>query len=289
MDLEARLRGHVQRLAGDIGERNVFRARAYDRAAEYVRRCWEKQGYAVAVSHHVVDTIACRTLEATIPGSSEIVLVGAHYDSVQGCPGANDNATGVAAMIEISGALREARPARTVRFVAFPNEEPPYFETDEQGSRIYARKARERGDDIRAMLSLETIGCYSNEPGSQQYPALVGWLRPDRGNFISVVGDRSSSPLVDDVVRHFKEAGDFPIESIATFRWVPGVGWSDHAAFWDCGYPAVMITDTAPFRYPHYHLPTDTPEKIDYPSFARVTAGLTHVVRSLAGCDSLAG
>lgn len=170
-----------------------------------------------------------------------------------------------------------------MRFVAFVNEEPPIFPTDEMGSAHYARAARSRGDDIRAMFSLETIGYYRDEPGSQQYPAFLSWFYPARGNFLAFVANFRSRALMKRSVAAFRAANDFPVEHIATFASIPGVDWSDHRSFWREGYPAVMITDTALYRYPYYHSAFDTPDKLDYPRLARVTEGLLGMLQRLAG------
>lgn len=281
--IEKDVRAHVQKLAGDIGERNVGRRDAYTRAADYIRDAWRDQGFTVAESTYDVAGYASRTLEVTIPGATNaIVLFGAHYDSVAGAPGANDNATGVAAMLAISRALRRESFKRTLRFVAFPNEEPPYFETPLQGSRVYAAEARRRGDKIDAMVSLETIGYFTDAPKSQTYPPPLNHFYPSTGNFIAIVGNLPSRALAHRVILYFREASTLPAEVAAMFGWLPGVGWSDHASFWEQGYDAVMATDTAPFRYPHYHDSNDTPDKIRYPELARVTHGFVHVARRLA-------
>jgi Zn-dependent M28 family amino/carboxypeptidase len=282
---ETNLKRHVTALAGEIGERNVYRAPQLRRAADYLRAQWHAQGYTVGAQPYLLAGAQWENLEVTLPGTtraSEIVIVGAHYDSVAGSPGANDNGSGVAALLELSRLLARERPLRTVRFVAFVNEEPPFFAGREMGSRVYARAARARNEDIRAMLSLETIGYYSNEPGSQRYPPLFRYFYPEQGNFIAFVANFGSRALLRESVAAFRAASDFPLEHVATFGWIPGVDWSDHGSFWHEDYPAIMVTDTAPYRYPYYHSKRDTPEKLDYPSLARVTGGLAAVVRALA-------
>jgi Zn-dependent M28 family amino/carboxypeptidase len=191
-----------------------------------------------------------------------------------GSPGANDNASGVAALLEISRRFALIEPAMTTRFVAFVNEEPPFFMSDQQGSMVYAKLARDRGDDIRLMASLETIGCYSNRPGSQQYPPLFNLLYPDCANFIGIVSDFHSRTVMRRLAQAFRAHSDFPLQTVATFRFIPGVSWSDHRSFWQYGYQGVMITDTALYRYPYYHAPSDTPDKLAYPELSRVTLGL---------------
>lgn len=271
------LQAHVQMLADDIGERNVFRPTALNDAALYIESEWSRQGYAVRRQVYEASGVECANLEVARNGGArqpEILLIGAHYDSVIGSPGANDNASGVAALLEITRKLAAIEPAMTVRFVAFVNEEPPFFMSSQQGSMVYAKAARDRGDDIRLMASLETIGWYSNRPGSQRYPPLFNLFYPDRANFIGMVSDFWSRAEMRRLAQAFRAHSDFPLQTVATFRLVPGVTWSDHRSFWRHGYHAVMITDTAPYRYPHYHAADDTPDKLAYPEFSRVTLGL---------------
>ena len=279
------LRKHVERLAGDIGERNLFVPNALQRAIGYIEHEWREQHYAVERLEYDVSGIRCANLIATREGSArqtEILLLGAHYDSVKGSPGANDNASGVAALLEISRMFQMVEPALSVRFVAFVNEEPPFFMTSQQGSMVYAQAARRRGEDIRLMASLETIGCYSDEPGSQVYPPLFGLFYPDRGNFLGMVSDFRSRTVLRRLATAFRAHSDFPLQTVSTFRFVPGVSWSDHRSFWRQGYRAVMITDTAPYRYPHYHAATDTPDKLAYPELRQITLALFAAFNEIA-------
>jgi Zn-dependent M28 family amino/carboxypeptidase len=283
--MTARLRRHVEALAKEIGERNVLRPAALRAAAEYIRSQWRDQGYEIALQRYEAGGVTGENLEVTVRGRSkatEIVLVGAHYDTVRGSPGANDNASGVAALLEISREFASLAPERTVRFVAFVNEEPPFFASDLMGSAVYAKAARARGDDIRLMVSLEMLGFYSDRPGSQSYPPLLGLFYPDRANFVAMVSNFRSRPALLELVRAFRGGSDFPVESLAAFEFVPGVAWSDQLSFWRQGYPAVMVTDTAFYRYSHYHSASDTPEKLVYPSMARVVAGLRNATAGVA-------
>jgi Zn-dependent M28 family amino/carboxypeptidase len=285
-DLGRRLRAHVEMLAGQIGERNYMRLRALDSAATYIQATLESLGYTTVDQPYVVDGKTYRNIEATLPGrarASEIVVVGGHYDSVFGSPGADDNASGTAAVLELARMLKTTPLDRTVRFVAFVNEEPPFFWTDDMGSLRYARAARARGDDIVAMLSMETIGYYLDAPGSQKYPLILGWFYPDRGNFVGVVGNIGSRSLVHRVVSDFRDVAQFPSAGSAAPPQIPGIGWSDHWAFWKAGYDAVMITDTAPFRNKNYHEMSDRPESLNYDHMARVVAGVARVIQGLAG------
>ncbi|MDJ0872587.1 MAG: M28 family peptidase [Gammaproteobacteria bacterium] len=284
-ELQGRLQEHVLQLATRIGERSIRRVEGLEAAARYIRGYLERSGYAVATQPVPVQGLSVSNLETQIQGGAlgdEILLVGAHYDSVHGSPGANDNASGVAALLELARMTAARRFARTVRFVAFVNEEPPFFQTSTMGSVAYAKRARARGENIVAMLSLETLGYYTREPGSQRYPFPFRYFYPDRGDFIGFVGNLSSRHLVRRAISSFRRNAAFPSEGVAAPAWITGIGWSDHASFWTEGYAAIMITDTAPFRYEHYHAATDTPDKLDFGHLARVVEGLGHVVQDLA-------
>ena len=273
-------------LARAIGERNIWNYHALERAASYIVEVLEAHGYRVSRQGYDVHRMRVSNLEAVQPAShdaAESIVVGAHYDSVTGCPGANDNATGVAAMLELARRFAGRSSLRAIRFVAFVNEEPPFFQTASMGSLVYANAARARGDRITAMLALETMGYYSDERGSQQYPGSMRLWFPDTGNFIGFVANLGSSRLLWQAKRAFKARTAFPLQSAALPAAVPGVGWSDHWAFWQAGYPAMMVTDTAPYRYPWYHTNEDTPDKISIDGLARVVDGLEHVVHVLSG------
>jgi Zn-dependent M28 family amino/carboxypeptidase len=279
------LRRHVGVLAGEIGERNIRRPGTLAAAERYITREWSDQGYEVAAQRYVVAGIDCANLEVVIPGTTlpaEIVVVGAHYDTVEGSPGADDNASAVAALLEIARALAGSQPARTLKLVAFVNEEPPFYYRGSMGSGVYASAARRRGDDVRAMFSLEMLGCYSDAPGSQSYPPFLKYFYPSRGNFVAFVSNLRSRRLLRASVAAFRASTRFPCEQAALPSWIPGVGWSDQLSFWRAGYRAVMVTDTAFHRYAHYHRATDTPERLDYVRLAEVTQGLTGAFARLA-------
>jgi Zn-dependent M28 family amino/carboxypeptidase len=288
--LSDRLREHVERLSGRIGERNLGRPRALESAAGYLEEALAGTGLRARAEPFSVNGHPVRNVIAEVEGASaEIVVLGAHYDTVPGCPGADDNATGVAALIEIARACAVRPLARTVRLAAFVNEEPPFFQTVVMGSLRHARGARARGERIAAMVSLETIGFYDDAPGSQEYPFPLAAFYPDRGDFLAFVGNRRSAALVRQAIASFRRHTAFPSEGLVAPEWLPGVGWSDQWAFWQAGYQAVMVTDTAPFRYPHYHRASDTPDRIDAERLARVVAGLARVALELAGAEGGAG
>jgi Peptidase family M28 len=285
--LAARLRGDVDTLVGADVERSQRVAGTLERSAWFLEGSLRASGLVVERLPYASDGVNVVNVEGTRRGGAkarEIVIVGAHYDTAAGAPGADDNASGVAVLLALARRFGAASrvPARTVRFVAFVNEEPPYFWNAEMGSLVYAKACRAHGDDIVAMLSLETLGYYRDAPGTQKYPPVVSWFYPDRGGFVAFVGNLGSRGLVRDAVGAFRGAAAFPSEGAALPSFVTGVGWSDQWSFWEVGYPGVMVTDTAPFRNPNYHQPGDRPETLDYERMARVTEGLSAVVASLA-------
>lgn len=281
--MRAELLGDVQKLAGEIGERNMQRYLQLEAAADFIEKSFAAAGYRPRRVSYELRGRACHNIEAEIRGTrSEIFVVGAHYDSVTGCPGANDNGSGVAALLALARRFAGKTTGQTLRFVAFVNEEPPYFLNGEMGSLVYAKRCQEAGDKITGMISLETIGYFSDAPRSQNYPAPgLGLVYPSTGNFISFVSNLPSRALLRKAIGIFREQKKLPAEGAALPGAVPGVGWSDHWSFWQCGYPAIMVTDTAPFRYPHYHEPTDTPDKLDYDRFALVVSGMEGVIAEL--------
>ncbi|MBK8172988.1 MAG: M20/M25/M40 family metallo-hydrolase [Sandaracinaceae bacterium] len=287
--LVAPTRGDVEALASGIGLRNIKHPEALLAAEHYVRGRFESMGFAVralpySVNHHVV-----RNLEVTVRGTThreEIVVVGAHYDSEPTTPGADDNATGVAAMLALAAHFKDARPERTLRFVAFVNEEPPYFWNDSMGSLVYARACKAANENIVAMLSLESLGYYKTAHGTQQYPWPMSLFYPDTADFVAFVGNLSSRSLTRAALRTFRDHARFPSEGASPPSFIPGVGWSDHWSFWQVGYPALMVTDTAPFRNSHYHDESDTAATLDFERLARVTDGLTWVIADLVRVPS---
>lgn len=284
---QARLEADVAHLSLTIGERNVTRSpQALTDAAMFVRQRFVDLGYKVSRQEFETSGITCMNLSVEILGASkpdEIIVVGAHYDSVPGTPGANDNASGTAALLELARACVNRKPDRTLRFVAFTNEEPPHFQRPTMGSLIYAKRCKQRDENIVAAISLETIGFFSDMRGSQQYPPPFGLVYPSKGNFIGIVGDMNSRSLVHQVVSAFRETAEIPSEGGALPGVIQGVGWSDHWSFWQCGYRGVMITDTAPFRYAYYHRAEDTPDKLDFRRMTRVVSALPAVLQELAG------
>lgn len=282
--LKTELREAVTMLAGTIGERHLYKPQPLERAADWITAELEAAGYAVARQPYTTRGQTLENLEAVLPGAAlpnEVVVVGAHYDTVFHAPGANDNGSGVAALLALARAFKAKKPDRTLRFVAFANEELG-FQTEAMGSLVYARRCREQQEAIVGMLSLETMGYYTDAPDSQSFPAnFLKWIYPSTGNYVAFVGDTASRSLVARCIESFRTHTPFPAEGTALPDAIPGVGWSDQWAFWQQGYPALMVTDTAPFRYTHYHTPEDRPEQLNYDAFARVVGGLEAVLDDL--------
>lgn len=284
-EVSARLKQHVMKLAGEIGERNDSNPNAYNNAADFIAETFLESGL-VPYEEELGDKLQYRNIVAEHYGTSlpeEVIIVGAHYDTVWLSSGADDNASGVAVMLEIARQFKTKQLARTIRFVAFANEEYPHFLTDNMGSLFHAKRSYEREDKIVAMLSLEMLGYFSDEVESQSYPSPLSWFYPNKANFIAFVSDFSSRDLLKKSIGLFRDSMAFPSEGLtAPVALIPDVRRSDQAAFWRYNYPAFMITDTAAYRYNGYHNAKDVPERLDYDSMARVTTGLIAVLEKLA-------
>jgi Zn-dependent M28 family amino/carboxypeptidase len=272
-------------LGGTIGPRSYRDEANLSAAADFVTRSFEAAGYAVAFQPYDVKGRTYRNIIVERPGTQEpdrILIVGAHYDTVEGTPGADDNASGVAVLLELARLHAETRFRKTVRFVAFTLEEPPFFRSRQMGSRVYVRDLKARGEQVEGMLCLEMVGYYSQAEGSQSFPLFwLRWRYPTRGNFITVVSNTASESLQSRVRDALKAHAALPVETFTGPWWIPGVDFSDHSSFWKEGYPAVMLTDTAFYRNPHYHRGTDRPETLDYGSMAELTQGLFHALLAL--------
>lgn len=284
--LEQALRADVTHLATTIGERNVENApAALEQTAQWLTTRLVSFGYEVLVEPYPVGERTVKNLVVEKRGErlpTELVVVGAHYDTAPGTPGADDNGSGVAVALALAERLATKHPARTVRFVFFTNEEPPFFNTRGMGSEVNARAARARGDDVKAMLSLETMGFFRDEPNTQHYPWPLSTMYPSTGNFIAFVGDTESRALVHQVISTFRAHAQVPSEGASIPAAIEGADWSDHGPYWRQGYRALMVTDTAPFRNPGYHEASDTADQLDYRRLALVTDGLVSVLDALA-------
>jgi hypothetical protein len=285
LSLRANLKAHVLAVASE--EHNVGHPEALERSARYIEATLSGLGYAVSRQELETEGVKVRNLEVRRTGlgtgKPRIIVIGAHYDSAQGAVGADDNGSGVAALLELARLLKSVQPAEglEMRLVFYVNEELPWFGTEKMGSLVHASGLAREERQVVAMLSLETIGWYSDAPGSQRYPFPFNLLYPSTGDFIGFVANPRSRRLLHRVIASFRRHTAFPSEGGVGLESIAGVSWSDQWAYWKFGWPAVMVTDTAPFRYPHYHTLRDTPDKLDYDRLTRVVRGLEGVVRDL--------
>jgi len=266
---------------------NIAHYSALERSAAYIEAQLKALGYEPQVQAYDVGGTSVRNIavELTPPDAgphTPTIVVGAHYDSYGNAPGANDNGSGSAAVLELARLLKDAPlKDKRLRLVLFVNEEPPYDRTPDMGSYRFAKSLRAQGETVLGMISLETIGCFSDKPGSQRYPFPFSYFFSDVANFIAFVALPGGRAFLHEVVGAFRSHTQFPTIGGTAPDSIPGIGWSDHWSFWMLGYPAIMVTDTALFRYRDYHKPTDTPDKVDYEKLARITLGLEQTVRDL--------
>ncbi len=283
--LRRELTRDLEHLAGEIGPRCVEHYAAYQRARTWIGERlraagWDptEQVYASRGGRAVANIIAERRGRVA---PERILIVGAHYDTIEVSPGANDNGTGVVALLALARRL-PVDPPVTLRLVAYANEEPPAFQTEDMGSLVHARSCRVAGEEVVGVLVLETLGCFSQRRGSQRFPVpALRHVYGDRGDFVAFVGTTASGSFLRRCVERFRAHARIPGEGACLPAVLPGAGWSDHWAYAKVGYPACMLTDTAPFRYPHYHTPADTVDKIDFRRLALVVAGVAGAVRDL--------
>lgn len=243
----------------------------------WVKEKWESQGYVVRVDSFSVDARDYANLEIELPGStspSEIIIVSAQYDTLPDSPGANNNGSGMAVLFQLSALLRSYAPDKTLRLVAFVNEEDPFFGTEKMGSYQYAMRSHERGEDIEFMLSLDALGIYKEEPGTQTFPFPFSLLYPDKGNFLAFIGNLPSRKYVMVATRGFRKGSAFPIRAGVVPEWVEGAGWSDHLSFWKFGYPGIQVTDTGAFRAASHTTSEDTMEKLNFDALSRIVVGM---------------
>ncbi|MBI2393772.1 MAG: M28 family peptidase [Deltaproteobacteria bacterium] len=283
----ARLEAHVRALAIDLHPRTHAAPAKLDAVADWIRRALSPHGpvedQPFVVEGRTYRNVILRLGPGPENGTDERVIVGAHYDAALSLPGADDDASGVAGLIELAPLLAKAPLGVRVDLVAWTLEEPPYFATPHMGSARHARALREAGVKVRAALSLEMIGAFSDAPGSQRFPAPgMSALYGDRGDFIAIVGRPSDRALLARVKAAMMGATDLPVRSLAAPAIVQGVDWSDHRSYWAEGWTAVMITDTSFLRNARYHTAADTPDTLDYRRMAKVVEGTFAAVVALA-------
>ena len=284
-----RLTHHVHVLAGLIGVRHDSRPSTIAAAIGMIEREWTAMGQHITTQRYDTPAGEARNLMVEWPGATrpeEIVVVGAHYDTVSTTPGADDNASAVAVLLETTRELSGRRFARTIRLVAFANEEPPHFIGPTMGSRVYAKSCRAADDQVICMVCLEMLGYFDDAPGSQTYPdevpALLRRVLPKRGDFLACVSDLATRQPLKQFAKAFRKATDLKLVAHAIPKAQDILWLSDHGPFWDEGYPALMLTDTSWFRNPNYHEATDVPETLDYAAMSRVTSGVVAGVAALA-------
>lgn len=280
-DVEAspeRLRATVERLCSEFAPRDFRHPAKLDAAAAWIGGEFRAAGLEVEFQDYEVDGTRYRNVIGRRVGtkaSRGIFVLGAHYDAVEGSPGADDNASGVATLLELVRTLPEIPTERTHYFVAFSTEEPPFFGTNGMGSHHFAEKLQRDGVEVSLMVSLDLVGYYSDQAGSQRFPSpLFRLLYPSRGDFVAIIGDTASGDAIDRVKRGLMAAGELPVHSFRAPASSGLVERSDHLSFRRHGMPAVQITDTAFLRYEHDHGPEDLPGKLDYARMADLVHGL---------------
>jgi len=264
----------------NLGPRNSENDISYKQlrqCEEWIKRRWESQGYVVRKHTFSIKRKEYSNLEIEIKGHtlpSEIIIISAQYDTLPDSPGANNNGSGMAILFQLSQLLKKHTPDRTLRLLNFVNEEDPFFGTEMMGSYQYAKSCRQRGEDIRVMLSLDALGIYKDEPGSQRLPFPFSLFYPDRGNFLAFIGNLRSRKYMVEVSRGFKKGSSFPIQAGVAPEWAKGGAWSDHSSFWKFGYPGIMVTDTGGFRSPSHTTQEDTMEKLNFEAMSRIVIGM---------------
>lgn len=290
--IETNLKAHVKHLSEDIGTRTYQETEKLNRAADYIEEKFRSYRCNVKRQSFKAENKTYYNIEAEVKGTSSgdgIIIVGAHYDTAWGTPGADDNASGVAGLLELSR-LTSEKPLPpmgrrlTVRFVAFALEEPPFFRTRNMGSYVYAESLKNEGANVKGMVALEMLGYFCDKKGCQYYPLpFFRWFYPDKGNFLAFVGNIRSRQFTLKMKKAFQKSSSLPVESLNTISLVPGVDLSDHLSFWRFGYPAFMITDTAFYRNPHYHGYGDRADTLDYKRMAEFVKGLYNALEVVMG------
>lgn len=286
-EIQNNLKKTVNVLAGEIGPRGCLQTAALDRTADYIASELSAYGYSVLEQPYEYKGKTYKNIFVEKKGTTKpekIFVAGAHYDTVAGSPGADDNASAVAGLLELARLLADETLAATLHFVAFTLEEPPLFRSRKMGSYMYAESLKRAGREVRGMICLEMIRYFSDKPDSQLFPLpFMRWAYPDKGNFITLVSNLRSKAFLKGVRRGFRKGTDLPVESLSTVFIVPGVDFSDHRSFWKFGFDAIMVTDTAFYRNPYYHGPGDVPETLDYERMTEVVLGIKSAIEGLSG------
>ncbi len=289
-------------LSETVGQRGFHAYKGLKKAENYIESEMKKSGYAVKRNDYKVKAAEIgkeylklgfspeqvfSNIYVEVKGTEkpdEYIVVGAHYDSVcvSNCKGADDNASGVAATLALARHFTDKPQKCSLIFVAFANEEPPFFHTETMGSMVFARMLKKENRKIRGMIAFDTIGYYSDEPGSQNYPPPLDQYYPNKGNFIAFVSNMSSIDFLRDCIGTFRKNSALPSEGTAVPSFIPGSDWSDHWSFAKLGWNAVMVSNTALYRTPYYHSSQDTWEKLDYRRMALLTDGMKKIIGKIA-------
>ena len=278
------LESSVDYMAGVLGPRNYVHYAQLQRCKEWIRQRWKSEGYTVNEQTFFIEGKEYTNLEIEFPGRtapSEIIIVSAQYDTLPDSPGANNNSSGTAILLQLSRLLRNYTPDRTLRLVAFTTEEDPFFGTEMMGSYLYAKRSGQIGENILVTLSLDALGIYKEEPNSQRLPFPFSLFYPNRGNFLAFIGNLHSRKYLKESTMGFKKGSSFPVKAGAVPEWAKGAGWSDHSSFWKFGYPAIMITDTGGFRSPYHTTKDDTMEKLNFDAMSRIVVGMYSAIVEL--------
>lgn len=283
--LRNRLYTHVHVLSNEIGSRNLLNYSALNVTRDYIAGQVKMHTGNFFIQQYYYENKLINNLIVEKLGQNkpeEIVVIGAHYDTVMKSPGADDNATGIACLLELICMLHNYNSHRTLRFVAFSLEEPPFFGTEQMGSDVYAKSCKAKNENIAGMIALEMLGYYTEKRRSQKYPLPdMKDQYPDKGNFIAVIGNEQSQQLALNFSKKISETYLIKTKTIIPSAQIPGINLSDHSSFWKYNYPAIMITDTAFYRNPHYHEVSDTIDTLNFKYFARLVYSLAHAVKKL--------
>lgn len=279
----AALEKHVRTISEDFFPRDFRAVKNLERCADYLRAEFEKTGARVRFQEYSAEGRTYRNVIARFGESDEnLIVVGAHYDACGDTPGADDNASGVAGLIALASLLQKHPIGQNIELVAYCLEEPPFFRTPFMGSAVHARSLLEKKADVRGVIVLEMIGCFSDALWSQDFPVpLLRLFYPSRGNMIVIVGSLGQRPFVRELKRKMKGSTDLPVYSLNAPAALPGVDFSDHLNYWDCGLNAAMVTDTAFYRNRNYHSPGDTWDRLDYRRMGEVVVGVYEAVKGL--------
>lgn len=276
------LKQHVKVLSVDFFPRNYQNLENLNKSADYIKKELAQYSSDVSEQTFVVNGKTYRNVVAKFGANTEeLIVIGAHYDSHGNTYGADDNASGVAGLLELARLLKDQTPNQSVELVAYSLEEPPCFATENMGSAFHARELKAESIPVKLMLSLEMIGYFNDEPNSQNYPApLMEYLYSDKGNFISVIGNVSGRKIAKKVTNLMNQASNLPVYRLSAPSFIQGIDYSDHRNYWAEGYPALMITNTSFYRNDHYHQPYgDDWQSLDYERMAKVVQGVYKVVQ----------